>query len=278
VSEIATSRLAGVPSGTSQFASPRPARLEPHGRADVVEESVVRLRAHPGSASQDAVPPGRGDERVLAFGATLTLVVESEALVQRCQAGDDEAFRQLFRAHRTDVTRLVHRLLGGSADVEDVVQEVFLQVHRSLKDFRFGSRFSTWLYRVTVNVVLMQRRAARSRPIFVEALDTPSPRDEALLPDEQAARGRRVEALFRILARLSDKKRVVFVLHELEGLSPTEIAKIVRAPVLTVRTRLFYARRELVELLREEPALARLADEVDASAGVPSGDPQKEPA
>jgi RNA polymerase sigma-70 factor (ECF subfamily) len=174
---------------------------------------------------------------------------------------------------------LVHRLLAGSADVEDVVQEVFLQVHKSLKDFRFGSRFSTWLYRVTVNVVLMQRRSARSRPVFVDTVDSLTPPDEALLPDEQAARVRRVEALFRLLNRLSDKKRVVYVLHELEGHSPTEIAKIVGAPILTVRTRLFYARRELAQLLHEEPSLARLAVELEASAALPSGaDPEKEPA
>ncbi|MEI9949620.1 MAG: sigma factor-like helix-turn-helix DNA-binding protein [Pseudomonadota bacterium] len=58
---------------------------------------------------------------------------------------------------------------------------------------------------------------------------------------------------------MSDKKRAVFVLHELEGLSPSEVAKVVSAPVLTVRTRLFYARRELLELLREEPALELVA-------------------
>lgn len=241
-----------------------------------------RVRA---AARRRFAPGGRRDAAIglngpsPSFGATLNLVVESEDLVQRCQAGDAEAFRQLFRAHRQDVTRLVHRLLGGGGDVEDVVQEVFLQVHRSLKDFRFGSRFSTWLYRVTVNVVLMQRRSARSRPVFIEALETPAPRDEALLPDEQAARVRRVEALCRLLDRLSDKKRVVFVLHEIEGFSPSEIAKIVGAPILTVRTRLFYARRELLAMLREEPALALLVGQIEAATRVPSAtDPQKEPA
>lgn len=205
------------------------------------------------------------------FGARLAGVTESEVLVQRCQAGDSEAFRELFRAHRADVTRLVHRLLGGSVDVEDVVQEVFLQVYRSLKDFRFGSRFSTWLYRVTVNVVLMQRRSARSRPTFVDAPEALMARDEGLLPDEQTARARRVAALLRLLDRLSDKKRIVYVLHELEGFSPAEIATIVGAPVLTVRTRLFYARRELATMLPEEPALARLAEELDMGRESSSG-------
>jgi RNA polymerase sigma-70 factor (ECF subfamily) len=145
-----------------------------------------------------------------------------------------------------------------------------LQVYRSIKDFRGQSRFSTWLYRVTVNVILMQRRAARSRPVLNEAPEDGFGPDLRDLPDDQVARARRVSAFYRLLDRLSDKKRAVFVLHELEGMSPSEIAKVVSAPVLTVRTRLFYARRELLALLREEPSLEvvarELRTEVDADA------------
>lgn len=246
---------------------------------EATPEELTRIRPRgKASATAELERPDRMG-REPPIGATLTLVVESEDLIERCQAGDLDAFRTLFRTHRVDVTRLVHRLLGGSADVEDVVQEVFLQVHRSLKDFRFGSRFSTWLYRVTVNVVLMHRRSAKSRPVLVEALQAPAPRDEALLPDELAARSRRIRALYRLLARLSDKKRVVYVLHELEGFTPTEIATLVGAPVLTVRTRLFYARRELVAMLREEPALDVLAEQVATCSPDPSSaGHQKEPA
>lgn len=213
-----------------------------------------------------------------ASGTLLGVTEEPEELVRRCQNGDREAFRQLFTQHRSDVLRLVHRLLGGRGDVDDVVQEVFLQVHKSLGDFRFGSRFSTWLYRVTVNVVLMQRRAARSRPQLVEAPPDIIPRDEALSPEEQAVRNRRVQAFYRLLDRLSEKKRTAYILHELEGLSPAEIAKAVGAPVLTVRTRLFYARRELATLLREEPALAALPGALDEIEPAPSSEPHKEPA
>jgi RNA polymerase sigma-70 factor (ECF subfamily) len=176
-----------------------------------------------------------------------------------------DAFRDLFRRHRSDVARLVHRMLGPSSDLDDVVQEVFLQVHRSIRDFRGSSQFSTWLYRVTVNVVLMHRRAARSRPVFSEAPPGVAPRDARPLPDEQVARLARVRAFQRLLDRLSDKKRTVFVLHELEGLSPAEIARIVAAPVLTVRTRLFYARRELAAMLSEEPTLMGVAEDLAQS-------------
>lgn len=205
-------------------------------------------------------------------------MVEPEELVSRCQAGSRDAFNELFSRHRRDVARLVQRLLGGHGDVEDTVQEVFLQVHRSLKDFRFGSRFSTWLYRVTVNVVLMQRRAARSRPKLVEAPEGLIPEDASLSPEEQTARRRRVTAFYRLLDRLSEKKRVAYVLHELEGMSPSEIAQTVGAPVLTVRTRLFYARRELAEMLREEPALNGVARELCESEPPPTNEPHKEPA
>lgn len=199
-------------------------------------------------------------------------MAELSELIERCKAGDGLAFREVFRTHRADVARLVQRMTGRPSDLEDIVQEVFLQVYRSIKDFRGQSRFSTWLYRVTVNVVLMQRRAARSRPVTHEAPDDAFGADVRELPDDQVARARRIAAFYRLLDRLSDKKRAVFVLHELEGLSPSEIAKVVSAPVLTVRTRLFYARRELLALLREEPALALVArdlvHEVDTEAAL----------
>lgn len=185
--------------------------------------------------------------------------VQDEVL-RRASAGDAAAFREIFIRHRSDVARLVYRMLSAPADLEDVVQEVFVQVFRSLKDFRGQSKFSTWLHRVTVNVVLMHRRSARSRPVLTE--EAPSDLvadDRQALPDEEAERLERMRAFQRLLSRLAEKKRVVFILHELEGMPPAEIAEVVGAPVLTVRTRLFYARRELEAMLADEPALATLA-------------------
>jgi len=187
------------------------------------------------------------------------VVTEGDNLVAKAAAGDKTAFRTLYTRHRADVARLVYRMVGARSDLDDIVQEVFFQVYRSLKDFRGSSKFTTWLHRVTVNVVLMNRRAAKSRPVYTEetAPDV-TPDVEAVLPDEDAERRQRVRAFARVLGKLADKKRVVFVLHELEGMAPAEIADVVGAPVLTVRTRLFYARREIEEMLAEEPALAPL--------------------
>ena len=183
---------------------------------------------------------------------------EDAELVGRCRTGDAHAFELLFQRHRGPVTRLVYRMLGPSSDLEDLVQDVFLQVIRSLESFRDEARFSTWLYRVALNVVLMHRRAVGRRPRLVDEQHALPAVDSAPSAEDALETALRVAAFYRVLARLSDKKRAVFVLHELEGLSPARISEIVGAPVLTVRTRLFYARRELSRMLAEEPVLAAL--------------------
>lgn len=183
---------------------------------------------------------------------------DEESVLAAAARGETNAFRALYDTHRAEVARLVFRMLPAQSDHDDVVQEVFVQVFRSLKDFRGQSKFSTWLHRVTVNVVLMHRRSQKSRPHLSDE-EVVEVRDEgASPPDDDAERRERMRAFGRILGRLSDKKRIAFVLHELEGLSPQEVANAMQCPVLTVRTRLFYARRELEAMMRDEPALAAL--------------------
>lgn len=204
----------------------------------------------------------------------------SRALIDRALAGDAAAFREMFRAHQKDVARLVYRMLGPSPDVDDVVQDVFLHVFRSLPSFRGDSRFSTWLYRLTVNVTRMHLRRARSRPRFtdVEIPEAPGAdaRDDS--PDAVSERGERVRALYRLLDGLSDKKREVIVLHDFEGVPAKDIAELVGVPVLTVRTRLFYARKELYAAMAAEPslesALEALASELPGKPDVRGAAPR----
>jgi RNA polymerase sigma-70 factor (ECF subfamily) len=250
----------------------RPARAtEPdvHAAAiqlDLAQESVPWSR---GRTQSRLVPVAMRSHEEVAAGGTSTpsndggrpmkpaSEDDSAALVARARGGDRTAFRALFDRHRPDVARLVYRMVGPRAEMEDLVQEVFVQVHRSLRDFRGDARFSTWLHRVTVNVVLMHRRAERSRPVLAEELPVGTVEDiGSVRPDDEAERRARIAAFFSVLEGISEKKRIVFVLHDLEGLSPVEISAIVEAPVLTVRTRLFYARRELEERMREHTLLA----------------------
>jgi RNA polymerase sigma-70 factor, ECF subfamily len=205
--------------------------------------------------------------------------LREQELVRQLQSGNTKAMREVVAANRLLVTRLVLSMGVPRADLEDLIQDVFVQVYRSIKDFRGQAKLSTWVHRIAVNVVLMHRRALRSRPTYVSDEETTLQLiDEGQdgSPLEEVARRQRIRAFDRVLSRISEKKREVFVLHEIEGFSPTEIAEMVSAPVLTVRTRLFYARKEIETLLLEEPSLATLSQELkEASASEGGGPAQK---
>lgn len=254
------------------------------GRASGPEHGAsVQPTMGPVQASLRVVDGGRQAASVsrpqAPRGVTLGSVEEgTDSLVERAQRGDRAAFAALFRRHAPAVTGIAYRMLGRSPDLDDVVQEVFLQVHRSLDDFRGQAKFSTWLHRVAVNVVLMHRRRARSRPVFAtDGVEREPPADsQRPSPDEEVERRRRIAAFHRLLDRLSDKKREVFVLHELEGMAPADIAALVGCPVLTVRTRLFYARKELGDMMRDEPALEALVRALERDASVRDSDGKME--
>jgi RNA polymerase sigma-70 factor (ECF subfamily) len=208
-------------------------------------------------------------------------VSSDEELVERARTGDRAAFRALFTAHRTQVVRVVQRLVPAN-DVEDVSQEVFLHVHRSLGSFRGESRFTTWLYRLSLNVARMHVRRQQSRPKLSLAGNDEAGRLERVEPETpaiQAERNERLAALSRLLAALSEKKREALVLHDFEGLAAEEIARVVEAPVMTVRTRVFYARKELYAALAAEPSLSNVARALGlkpAESGAHSAPPSSE--
>jgi RNA polymerase sigma-70 factor (ECF subfamily) len=164
-------------------------------------------------------------------------------LVVRCQRGEKDALGEFYRTFRAEVARNLHRMLGpGRGDLEDVLQEVFIEVFRSIPRFRGDAKISTWLYRVCVNVALQRLRKRKRRAEVPAEVAGESISDET--PERGLDNRRRLDAVYRILDELAPKKRVVFILHEIEGREPKEIAGIVGAPVLTVRTRLHYARKE----------------------------------
>jgi RNA polymerase sigma-70 factor (ECF subfamily) len=171
------------------------------------------------------------------------VVAASPDLVARCQSGDKDALGEFYRTFRAEVARNLHRMLGpGRGDLEDVLQEVFIEVFRSIPRFRGDAKISTWLYRVCVNVALQRLRKRKRRAEVPAEVAGESVSDET--PERGLDNRRRLDAVYRILDELAPKKRVVFILHEIEGREPKEIAGIVGAPVLTVRTRLHYARKE----------------------------------
>ncbi|MCP4606786.1 MAG: RNA polymerase sigma factor [Proteobacteria bacterium] len=196
---------------------------------------------------------------------------EDTELLNRCRAGDAVAFREIYVRHRASVFRIVARTLINTADQEEVTQDVFLQVFLSLSRFKGEAKLSTWIHRVAINVVLQHLRRKRSRikmQLDVNISDRPQERPGsyvAATPEDRAIQRERRLAVERTLRSLSDKKRIAFVLHDFEGLPAKEISKIVEAPVLTVRTRIFYARKEFYKRLSEEPAFTNIP--LDEEAG-----------
>jgi RNA polymerase sigma-70 factor (ECF subfamily) len=255
-------------------------------------ETLFRSRA-PRRASTFSAPSGRalpGSARALRDGRRRTRELQprpivssgseergpareqDDLLVERARTGDRSAFKALFLAHRAQVARLVQRLVAAN-EVEDVSQEVFLHVHRSLASFRGESRFSTWLYRLTLNVTRMHVRKQQSRPKLNLAGDDEAGRLERVepaTPASEAERHERMAALRRLIGALSEKKQEALLLHDFEGLAAEEISKIVDAPVMTVRTRVFYARKELYAALATEPSLAHAHATLVGSAEPPA--------
>lgn len=164
----------------------------------------------------------------------------------------------LYRRERGRVLATVRAVLGPGHDndLEDVLQQVFIEVQRSLPRFEGRARLTTWLYRITVNVALQHIRGRRRRRWLVLAPTEDGQPDPIEAVDQQARLEDRqmLQLVYRAADRLSDKKRVVWVLHDIRGLTPQEIAQVVDAPMNTVRSRLLAARRELKQVLVEAGA------------------------
>jgi RNA polymerase sigma-70 factor (ECF subfamily) len=175
-------------------------------------------------------------------------------LIARCRAGEANAFDQLYREHRRMVAACLYRVLGGRDEIEDLVQEVFVIAFRGLDRFRGDARLSTWLYRICINVALghLRKKSRRPTPAPLAAAPAPRAEDSPDSPERLLERREEVARVYRALDGLSPKKRIVLVMHEIEGLDLKSIAEIVGAPQVTVRTRLFYARKEFYAALARE--------------------------
>ncbi|WP_300329524.1 RNA polymerase sigma factor RpoE [Accumulibacter sp.] len=189
-----------------------------------------------------------------------------QALVERAQAGDGQAFEVLFAKYQRKVARLLSRYIRDQAEVEDVSQEAFIKAYRALPSFRGESAFYTWLYRISINtaknyLVAQGRRAPTSTE--VDADDAESFDDAGQLRDintpESLLQSRQIgETIDAAMAGLPEDLRSAIMLREIEGLSYEEIAEAMNCPIGTVRSRIFRAREVVAEKLR--PLLDTAAD------------------
>lgn len=161
------------------------------------------------------------------------------ALVRRVQQGDLGAFEPLYRRHAGRTYALCLRLTGDSMTAAERVQDVFVRAWERIKSFRGDSAFTSWLHRLTVNVVLQDMRSTRRREARVMLDDTATAFTPEVRTDE------RID-LDAALLRLPPGARVVFVLHDIEGYSHDEIASLLGNAPGTVRAQLWKARQMLM--------------------------------
>jgi RNA polymerase sigma-70 factor (ECF subfamily) len=166
-------------------------------------------------------------------------------LLQGVATGDLGALGEIYDRYSRDVWRAVRRSLGDASDVEDVVHAMFLKLPQIAPSYDGRASCRGWLCGIAVRMAMRHRRGVgrfrRMLGSFADTVVTRSARD----PERIAGGNEELGILDRAMTALSDKKRAVFVLVELEGLTAEEAAQALDIPAATVRTRLFHARREL---------------------------------
>ena len=173
-------------------------------------------------------------------------VSHTEQLVHRAQNGDLAAFEALYRAHVGRVYALCLRLSGNADRAEELTQRAFIRVWEQLGTFRGESAFSSWLYRLAVNVVLTARRSERRRMLRVRTAEDPEIFERSFGNATSPDTGIDLE---RAIARLPQGARTVFVLHDVEGYQHGEIAEMTGMSVGTSKAQLHRARKLLREAL-----------------------------
>jgi len=179
-------------------------------------------------------------------------------LARRC-AHDEAAREEVFVEHSNAVYRLALRLVGNRADAEDVLQETFIEVFRSIKGYRGEASLRSWLHRITVRAAGHYRRKTRRKmpPLtLVQDCRPPGPPD----PASQADTRKSLNCLYEILDKIADSRRDVFILHEIEGYSLPESAALLDISVTAAKKRVWRARHDLQRLARSNEVLASLLD------------------
>ena len=184
---------------------------------------------------------------------------DDETLVARVQRGEAAAFDVLVERYKERLYATVYHMTSNHEDANDLVQETFIKAYKSLKGFRGRSSFYTWVYRIAVNrtINFLKRRRNRNQfslddvdsgiqtnPDFVELMSHVTPRREVGLNELH-------QRLNEALQKLSEPHRAVVTMHDIQGMTHADIAKVMKCSEGTVRSRLFYARQQLQALLSD---------------------------
>lgn len=182
------------------------------------------------------------------------------ALVARAQNGDTRAFDDLVRKYTPKLYGMVYNMTSNREDTADLLQEIFSKAYRSLTRFMGKSSFYTWIYSIAVNMTLnFLKKRGRHTKISLDDVDTGIENDPSFIEVTTAAKGTLREVnihelqkrLNEAMMKLSEEHRTVVTLYDVQGLQHAEISEIVGVSEGTVRSRLFYAHRQLQNYLEE---------------------------
>jgi len=201
---------------------------------------------------------GNGLESAVRQPVSARLLEPEYSLVTACLKGDDAAWEELVRVHTRHVYALCYRFTGSASEAQDLTQEVFLRVFRTLKSFRSAEgSFGTWLARVTRNLLIdnyRRTRQDRATDSIEEQLPTLEVEGAGVIarPDQALAGREASEILQAALQKLSPELREAVILRDLQEMEYREIAEVLSIPEGTVKSRINRGRAELGRLLRKQ--------------------------
>lgn len=192
-------------------------------------------------------------------GSPAEVPVEEMNLVKRARRGDLTAYDELVRRYQERIYATIYHMTANHEDANDLAQEAFIKAFQALRSFKGGSSFYTWVYRIAVNKTINFLKQRKHKPLMsLDDLDFNAEHDPDLValisdktPRREAGLTELQEKLNAALQRLSEPHRLVVTLHDVQGLSHEEIAKIMDCNIGTVRSRLFYARQQLQAYLSD---------------------------
>jgi len=183
--------------------------------------------------------------------------MDDTGLVRLCQNGDMTAFEQLFRRHQDRIYGIAYRMMNNREDAFDLTQEIFIRVYQKIGDFNFKSAFSTWLYRLALNLCtdeLRKQKSRRKREISTTELGSLAEVSAIMQVDENTPEDYVIskeheKQIWDAINSLKDKDRAVIILRDVEGLSYEEISEILKCSLGRVKSRLHEARQKLKAIL-----------------------------
>ena len=179
--------------------------------------------------------------------------VETE-LISRCQQGDQEALKEIFDQYHKKVYGIAYGVVRQREEALDIVQEVFIKLHRSIRNFKGKSKFYTYLYRMAMNTAIDHSRKMRRSPFLsLDEMEGFQPSEAIEKRPDSILLHKELEGRVKVaLEKLPTDQRMALIFREVEGLSYQEMAEAMGCSIGTVMSRLHYARKRIQELLKND--------------------------